>query len=129
MTELLNKTLMKLKIKYKLLIITEDNTFNNETLVSELFFHLTEKFPIAIQSNIQSDIKYLHFQDIDSYVCCLAHILNLIVQDILAVLKADNHKTAVAACDFIQKSKEMNVTAHAIGCRWRRSRQTLPSTL
>jgi hypothetical protein len=82
----------------KLLTITGGNATNSE-LVSELFFHLLEKYPKTIQvntesnteSNIQSNIELLHFQGTDSYVCCLAHILNLIVQGILAALKAGDY--------------------------------------
>ena len=49
MAELLNKTLIELKIKYKLLTIIKNNTTNNETLVTELFYYLAKKFPTAIQ--------------------------------------------------------------------------------
>jgi hypothetical protein len=56
MVEPLNKTLMELNIECKLLTITGDNAANNKTLVSELFFCLAEKFPTAIQSNIQPNI-------------------------------------------------------------------------
>jgi hypothetical protein len=115
MVEPLNKILMELKIEYKLLTITVDNAANNKTLVSEPFFCLAEKFPIAIQPNIQpniqsntqSNIGRVRFQGIDSYILCLTHIPNLIVQDILAALKAGNYKTAVAAYDLMQENKEI----------------------
>jgi hypothetical protein len=57
MAELLNIMLIELKIECKLLTITGDNATSNETLVSELFFHLAEKYPTAIQVNIESNVK------------------------------------------------------------------------
>jgi hypothetical protein len=107
MAELLSKTLAELNIECKLLTITEDNATNNEILMSELYFRLAEKFPKTIQPNTQSNTACLHFQGVDSYVRCLAHILNFIVHDILAALKAGDHKTAVAVCDLMQENKQI----------------------
>jgi hypothetical protein len=42
--DLLGLTLKELGIKHKILTITADNATNNESLISELYFNLKEKF-------------------------------------------------------------------------------------
>ena len=59
MVELLNITLEKLQIESKLLTITADNTSNNETLISKLYFNLTEKFLTFETTSLET--KQLHF--------------------------------------------------------------------
>jgi hypothetical protein len=58
--------------------ITTDNASNNETLISELFFYLSAA----------DNAEELHFLGLDSFIRCTAHVLNLIVTDILSALKA-----------------------------------------
>ena len=105
MAELLSITLEELQIESKLLTITADNTNNNETLISKLYFNLTEKF--STFEIISLKTKQLHFQDINNYIRYLAYILNLIISDILTALKADDHQTAVTAYDLIQENKDI----------------------
>lgn len=79
MTERLWNMLAELQLEKKLLTITADNASNNETLASELFFNLSEKY--ASDDSSSSSGARLRFQGVDSYIRCLAHILNLIVKD------------------------------------------------
>ncbi|KAK5790595.1 hypothetical protein VI817_007882 [Penicillium citrinum] len=53
----------------------------------------------------------------ESYIRCLAHVLNLIVGDILSALKSGDHKTAVTACDLMQENKDIGM--HSVLSRLR----------
>jgi len=97
--ELLSITLKELQIKSKLLTITADNANNNKTLISKLYFNLTEKFLTFETTSLET--KQLHFQNINNYIRCLAHILNLIISDILTTLKAGDHQTAITTYNLI----------------------------
>ena len=80
MADLLHTTLEELGIEGKVLTITADNATNNESLMSELFFNMKEKLhspEIAV-----GETDTIRFQGVDSYVRCLAHVLNLTVGDI-----------------------------------------------
>ena len=105
MAELLQRMLVELQMEHKLLTITADNASNNETLMSELYFNLTEKF--TTENSSVSHKKRLRFNGVDSYVRCLAHVLNLIVSDILSALKSGDHKSAIEACDLLQDNKKI----------------------
>ncbi|KAJ6038619.1 hypothetical protein N7460_007336 [Penicillium canescens] len=105
MAETLQKMLVELRIEEKLLTITADNASNNETLVSELYFHLLEKY--NSEDSKLPDKGRLRFQGIDSYIRCLAHVLNLIVRDILSRMKSGDHKSAIEACDLLQGNKKI----------------------
>ncbi len=59
MAELLSITLEELQIESKLLTITADNAGNNETLMSELYFNLIEKF--STFETVSLETKQLHF--------------------------------------------------------------------
>jgi hypothetical protein len=73
-----------------------DNASNNETMASELLYSL-----IGTASNKNK----IQFQGLDSYIHCLAHILNLIVKDILQALESDTPKEADIICDRIQDGR------------------------
>jgi hypothetical protein len=105
LAEVLQKMLVELQIEEKLLTITADNASNNETLASELYFNLAEKY--NSEDATISDKGRLRFQGVDSYIRCLAHILNLIVRDILSALKSGDHKSALEACDLLQENKKI----------------------
>lgn len=66
MAETLQKMLVELRIEEKLLTITADNASNNETLASELYFNLLEKYN-SEGSNLP-DKGRLRFQDRKSVV-------------------------------------------------------------
>jgi hypothetical protein len=105
MAQLVQKMLTELQIEHKLLTITADNASNNETLVSELYFNLTDKLSAA--GNAPADKGHLRFLGIDSYIRCLAHVLHLIASNILSELKAGDHKTANEMCDLLQENKKI----------------------
>jgi hypothetical protein len=105
MAELLQKMLSELQIEQKLLTITADNATNNESLVSELYFNLKEKYS-SNDSNPTHQTS-LRFQGVDSYIRCLAHVLNLIVKDILSMMKSGDHKSALDACGLLQENKDI----------------------
>ncbi|KAJ5202977.1 hypothetical protein N7449_005056 [Penicillium cf. viridicatum] len=82
MAETLQKMLVELRIEEKLLTITADNASNNETLAFELYFNLWDECN-SEDSKVPGK-GHLRFQGIDSYIRCLAHVLNLIVRGILS---------------------------------------------
>ena len=73
--------LCELDIECKVLSITRDNASNNETLMDEVETGLSKRFPSI--DNI-SNIPRFHGQD--SYIRCIAYVLNLIVKLILKTL-------------------------------------------
>ncbi|ODQ68732.1 hypothetical protein LIPSTDRAFT_60176, partial [Lipomyces starkeyi NRRL Y-11557] len=83
-------TLSELELERKLIAITGDNASNNESMISALDENLRRKHGDAVR-----------FRGLDSYIRCLAHILNLIVQDILHALKSGNAGEACAMCDSL----------------------------
>jgi hypothetical protein len=115
MAEMLHTTLEELGIEGKILTITADNATNNESLISELFFSLKEKFKGSEIAFGETDI--FRFQGADSYIRCLVHVLDLIVGDILSALKCSNYKAAATACDLMQENK--NIGMHSAVSRLR----------
>jgi hypothetical protein len=82
--------LIELKLEHKLLSITGDNASNNEQMVLEL------------SESLQKAGNTL-FPGLSGYVRCLAHILNLIVKDILRALKSGNTDEASSICDNLDR--------------------------
>lgn len=93
----IHKTLVELNLESKLITITGDNASNNEVMVSELFHILTKESSQTIL-----------FQGLDSYIRCLAHILNLIVKDILRSLKSGNVEEAHTICDNLRAGESIS---------------------
>lgn len=79
-------------LKEKLITITGNNASNNKTMASELFYLL---------SKTCLDKKKIQFKGLNSYICCLAYILNLIVKDILQALRCSTSNKASTICDKI----------------------------
>ena len=81
--------LCELDIEAKLLSITSDNASNNSAMAEILYDMLKADYDTEIlsQGNTQSIMRY---QEKLSFVRCLAHILNLIVKEFLAILKASD---------------------------------------
>jgi hypothetical protein len=92
--------LTELNLERKLITITGDNASNNERMVSELSQNLRRKLGVDPI-----------FRGLDSYVRCLAHILNLIVKDILQSLKSGNMEEAHAVCDNFKEGEQWSVGA------------------
>lgn len=90
--------LMELGLEQKLITITGDNASNNERMVSHLSQSLRQKLGINPL-----------FRGPDSYVRCLAHILNLIVKDILRTLKSGNMEEAHTMCDNFKEGEQWSV--------------------
>jgi hypothetical protein len=88
--------LVELSLEHKLISITGDNASNNEAMASELYFSLSNRF------GEQDENSTLLYRGLDSYIRCLAHVLNLIVKDILRALKSGDTEQAQAACDSLQ---------------------------
>ena len=86
MAEALLAMLDELQIALKLLTIIRDNARNNRTLYDTLYAELQKTYD---DEDNQFYIKPLmRFQGRDSFIPCLAHIINLICKDVLASLKA-----------------------------------------
>lgn len=88
--------LIELGLEDKLISITGDNASNNEAMASELYFSLSDR------SGVQDAIPAPLYRGLDSYIRCLAHILNLIVKDILRNLGSGTMEQAQTACDSLQ---------------------------
>ncbi|ODQ70695.1 hypothetical protein LIPSTDRAFT_156155, partial [Lipomyces starkeyi NRRL Y-11557] len=57
----------------------------------------------VLYENLQKKVGSLRFRGLESYVRCLAHILNLIVKDILSALKSGTAAEAFCACDMLSR--------------------------
>lgn len=90
--------LLELDLQSKLTTITGDNASNNEKMVSILSQNLRQKLGV-----------YPLFRGSESYVRCLAHILNLIVKDILETLKSGNVEEAHVMCDHFKEGEQLSV--------------------
>ncbi|KAJ5142534.1 uncharacterized protein N7515_001321 [Penicillium bovifimosum] len=103
MAEILRKMLVELRIQDKLFTITAGNSLDKETLTSELYRGLFEKY--NSEDSNSSDKGRFRFQGIGSYITCLSHVLKLIVRDILLGMKPGDHKSAMEAYDLLQGKK------------------------
>jgi hypothetical protein len=81
-------------------------------MASELFYSLSNRLQVLGKDSTK-DMAPL-YQGLDSYIRCLAHILNLIVKDILRALKSGNTEEAHAACDSLRDGKPI-ITQTALG--------------
>jgi hypothetical protein len=57
------------------------------------------------RSRIKKSSTEIQFHGLDSYIRCLAHILNLIVKDILRALKSGSTQEAYAVCDSLREGQ------------------------
>ncbi|OQD74710.1 hypothetical protein PENANT_c169G07139 [Penicillium antarcticum] len=73
--------LIELGLEDKLSSITGDNASNNEAMASELFLSLSDR------PGVEEAMPAPLYRGLDSYIRCLAHVLNLIVKDILRKLR------------------------------------------
>ena len=84
------ETVSELGLQEKLFTITGDNASNNDTMVTDVYNVLKE--------DLGDRAKFLYP---DGYVRCLAHILNLVVKEILYSLKSGSCEGAQAVCDSL----------------------------
>jgi hypothetical protein len=97
LAEVVLKMLDELDIAPKLLTITGDNAGNNGTLYDSLHDQLLKKYD---NDDDRFRIRPLmRFRGRQSFIPCLAHILNLICKDVLASLKAGSAREAKAILD------------------------------
>jgi hypothetical protein len=90
------------RIKQKLFAITRDNASNNSTLYSHLHRKLKREFNNEITVN--SSKPLINFHSENSYICYLAHIINLIYKAILKEVKASTYKEAKAILNAMLNS-------------------------
>ncbi|KAJ5082309.1 hypothetical protein N7532_011352 [Penicillium argentinense] len=88
--------LIELSLEDKLISITGDNASNNEAMASELYFFLSDR------PRVEDAMLAPLYRGLDSYIRCLAHVLNLIVKDILRNLGSGMVEGAQVACDCLQ---------------------------
>lgn len=91
------KMLDELDIAPKLLIITGDNAVNNGTLCDSLHDQLLKRY-----NNDDDRFRIrplMRFRGRQSFIPCLAHILNLICGDVLASLRAGSARETKAILD------------------------------
>lgn len=96
LTSAIEDTLIDLDIECKVIAITGDNASNNKKMGSLLSQRLKEK---------HGDDTL--FRDLDHFIQCLAHILNLIVKDILCRLKTGTVQEADTICNNFCEDVEM----------------------
>ena len=106
LAEIVESLLIELNLESKLLTITADNTSNNETLYFTLYENLSKRFDIKFE-NIESLYSTLRFRRLDSFIRCLAYILNLIIKQFLAALKTGDIESAGEICDQIKDGKDI----------------------
>lgn len=105
LAECVESILVKHSLERKLLTITADNATNNEALCEALYLRLTNRLDPMKELNS----KPLRFQGINSLVRCLAHVVNLIVQQFLASLRTGDVHTADSICTNLhQKNSALN---------------------
>jgi hypothetical protein len=88
--------LQNFNLEQKLVAIYSNNASNNPTLCHSLYKLLKQQFVDSVQMlNLPSkNCKLMLFKGNESFICCLAHVLNLIAKSMLKVLKAGSYKDA-----------------------------------
>lgn len=85
--------LIELNLERKLLSVTSDNASNNERMALELLN--------SLQKTYGADSL---FCGLDSYIRCLAHIINLIVKGIIQALKSGSAEETAFICNNLDKA-------------------------
>ena len=104
LAEVVEALLAELKLKHKLFSITGDNAGNNGTLCESLFDSLKSDY----DDEIGGVRPRMRFHGRDSWVRCLAHIINLICTDVLTDQKAGTAKDAKKLLDSWEKQFHCN---------------------
>jgi hypothetical protein len=94
----------ELEIAPKLLTITGDNAGNNGTLCEALQSELLKTYDDKDDPFRMKPL--MRFRGRESFIPCLAHVINLICKEILVTLKAGSIKEAKALLDEIATQRE-----------------------
>ena len=101
--------LEELNIETKLLSITGDNASNNETLMDAVESGLQDKFSLS-----ENETNTIRFQGRESFIRCLAHVLNLIVKKLLETLKSGNRASALESIRQVDNRQYLDTTDSAL---------------
>jgi hypothetical protein len=88
------KSLEQLRVLQKLLALTTDNASNNDTLVEHLHRQLLTQFDDKVDPKLSNIKPIMRFRGKQHRIQCIAHVLNLIVGQILSSLKTGTAKEA-----------------------------------
>ena len=109
LTEILVTMLEDLQIGPKLLTITGDNAGNNGTLCDHLHSELRKKYD---DEDDQFRMKPLmRFRGRNSFIPCLAHVINLICKDLLTSLKAGSSREAKVLLDELASQRDQTFSS------------------
>lgn len=104
LSTIVKSVLETFQIEHKLLTITGDNAGNNLTLCDYLHADLSKDFDDEDSPFRMKPL--MRFRGRDSFIGCLAHILNLICKDILVFLKAGSLRDAHVILDEMPSQKD-----------------------
>lgn len=106
LAESVENMLVELNIESKLLSITADNASNNEALCYYLYENLCKRRDLDF-NNTENQSLTLRFHGVDSFVRCLAYILNLVVKQFLSALKTGDIESAGEVCEKLNHEKDL----------------------
>ncbi|EED12102.1 hypothetical protein TSTA_001730 [Talaromyces stipitatus ATCC 10500] len=104
LSTIVKSVLEAFQIEYKLLTITRDNARNNLTLYDYLHADLLKDF--NKEDSLFRMKPLMRFQGRNSFIGCLAHILNLICKDILVSLKTGTVRDAHVILNEMPSQKD-----------------------
>ena len=109
LAEIVLAMLDELEIASKLLTITGDNAGNNGTLCEALQTELLKTYDDEDDPFRMKPL--MRFRGRQSFIPCLAHVINLICKQILASLKSGSIREAKATLDELATQKEPSFTS------------------
>lgn len=103
---MVEELLFELDIANKIIALTGDNAGNNGTYCDHLHKSLLQTYDDAdVPPRLRLN-PLMRFRGRKSYIPCLAHVINLICDDVLKTLKAGNAKDARDLLDKMASSKQ-----------------------